>query len=208
VEGIFIFLKHLVTYRTGFETGPGHVGFVVGQSGAGAGFLRVLRFPLQSSFAPPITPESPSCIIRGMHNRPMCGRSAGRAGSYRDIGAWTKDLRNLNLVDLTKGPNGSVTPTPPKKKYFPQHTARVLRHNNFHFDNYERETRVITRLSAIFSFPFSNSYTSIFDDSLSTNHVAFSDTKESGLQGVKSNCTDIFVAKFLCTDTLKNYGII
>jgi hypothetical protein len=27
--------------------------------------LRVLRFPLQSSFAPPITPQSPSCIIRG-----------------------------------------------------------------------------------------------------------------------------------------------
>jgi hypothetical protein len=49
----------------------GHVGFVVGQSGAGAGFLRVLRFPLQSSFAPPITPQSPSCIIWGMHNRPM-----------------------------------------------------------------------------------------------------------------------------------------
>jgi hypothetical protein len=55
----------------GFETGPGHVGFVVGQSGAGAGFLRILRFPLQSSFAPPITPQSPSCIIRGMYNRPM-----------------------------------------------------------------------------------------------------------------------------------------
>jgi hypothetical protein len=34
-------------------------------------FLRVLRFPLQSSFAPPITPQSPSCIIRWMHNRPM-----------------------------------------------------------------------------------------------------------------------------------------
>jgi hypothetical protein len=47
------------------------VGFVVGQSGAGAGFLRVLRFSLQSSFAPPVTPQSPSCIIRGMYNRPM-----------------------------------------------------------------------------------------------------------------------------------------
>jgi hypothetical protein len=58
-------------------SGPGHVGFVVGQSGAGVGFLRVLRVPLQSSFAPPITPQSPSCIIRGMYNRPMCGRSAG-----------------------------------------------------------------------------------------------------------------------------------
>jgi hypothetical protein len=64
------------------------VGFVVGQSGAGAGFLRVLPFPLQSSFAPPITPESPSCIIRGMHNRPMCGRSAG---TYRDLGDLNKE---------------------------------------------------------------------------------------------------------------------
>jgi hypothetical protein len=45
---------------------PGrHVEFCGGQSGAGAGFLRVLRFPLQSLFAPPITPQSPSCIIRG-----------------------------------------------------------------------------------------------------------------------------------------------
>jgi hypothetical protein len=32
---------------------------------------RVLRFPLQSSFAPPITPQSPSCIIWGMYNRSM-----------------------------------------------------------------------------------------------------------------------------------------
>jgi hypothetical protein len=55
----------------GFETGPGHVGFVVGQNGAGADFLRVLRSPLQSSFFPPMTPQSPSCIIRGMYNRPM-----------------------------------------------------------------------------------------------------------------------------------------
>jgi hypothetical protein len=54
----------------GFETGPGHVGFAVGQSGAGAGFLRALRFPLQSSFAPPITPQSPSCVIRPMW--PQC----------------------------------------------------------------------------------------------------------------------------------------
>jgi hypothetical protein len=77
------------------------VGFVVGQSGAGADFLRVLLFPLQSSFAPPITPQSPSCIIRGMHNRPMCGRSAG---AYRDLGDYLK-----------KGPNGGVSPTPPKK---------------------------------------------------------------------------------------------
>jgi hypothetical protein len=34
----------------------GHVGFCGGQSGAGAGFLRVLRFPLPI-FIPPIAPE-------------------------------------------------------------------------------------------------------------------------------------------------------
>jgi hypothetical protein len=34
-----------------------HVGFCGGQSGAGAGFLRVLRFPLPN-FIPPIAPES------------------------------------------------------------------------------------------------------------------------------------------------------
>jgi hypothetical protein len=80
------------------------VGFVVGQSGAGAGFLRVLRFPLQSSFAPPITPQSPSCIMRGMYNRPMCGRSAG---TYRDLGALKqRDLRNQNPGDLKRDLRG------------------------------------------------------------------------------------------------------
>jgi hypothetical protein len=40
-----------------------------GQSGAGAGFLRVLRFPLPI-FIPTIAPESPSSIIWGLYNRP------------------------------------------------------------------------------------------------------------------------------------------
>jgi hypothetical protein len=39
-------------------------GICSGQSGAGAGFLRVLRFPLPI-FIPPITPQSPSSIICG-----------------------------------------------------------------------------------------------------------------------------------------------
>jgi hypothetical protein len=39
------------------------------QSGAGAGFLRILRFPL-SIFIPPIAPQSPSSIIWGLYNRP------------------------------------------------------------------------------------------------------------------------------------------
>jgi hypothetical protein len=39
------------------------------QSGAEAGFLRVLRFPLPI-FIPSIAPHSPSSIIRGWYNRP------------------------------------------------------------------------------------------------------------------------------------------
>jgi hypothetical protein len=41
-----------------------------GQSGAGAGFLRVLRFPLPI-FISPISPQSPSSIIWGWYNRPV-----------------------------------------------------------------------------------------------------------------------------------------
>jgi hypothetical protein len=41
-----------------------------GQSGTGAGFLRVLRFPL-TIFIPSISPQSPSNIIRGWYNRPV-----------------------------------------------------------------------------------------------------------------------------------------
>jgi hypothetical protein len=44
-------------------------GIYGGQSGAGAGFLRVLRFPLPI-FIPPIAPQSPSSIIWGLYNRP------------------------------------------------------------------------------------------------------------------------------------------
>jgi hypothetical protein len=40
------------------------------QSGAGAGFLRVLRFALPI-FIPPIAPQSPSPIIWGWYNRPQ-----------------------------------------------------------------------------------------------------------------------------------------
>jgi hypothetical protein len=39
------------------------------QSGGGAGFLRVLRFPLPI-FIPPIAPKSPSSIIWGLYNKP------------------------------------------------------------------------------------------------------------------------------------------
>jgi hypothetical protein len=44
-------------------------GICGGQSGAGAGSLRVLRFPLPI-FIPSIAPQSPSPIIWGWYNRP------------------------------------------------------------------------------------------------------------------------------------------
>jgi hypothetical protein len=44
--------------------------FEMDKSDAGAGFLRVLRFPLPI-FIPPISPKSPSPIIRGWYNRPV-----------------------------------------------------------------------------------------------------------------------------------------
>jgi hypothetical protein len=45
-------------------------GICGGQSGAGAGFLQVLRFPLPI-FIPPTAPQSPSSIIWGLYNRPV-----------------------------------------------------------------------------------------------------------------------------------------
>jgi hypothetical protein len=44
-------------------------GICGGQSGTGAGFLRVLRFPLPI-LIPPTAPQSSSLIIRGWYNRP------------------------------------------------------------------------------------------------------------------------------------------
>jgi hypothetical protein len=48
-------------------------GFCGGQSGTGAGFLRVFRFTLPI-LIPPNAPHS-SYIIRGWYNRPLSGRS-------------------------------------------------------------------------------------------------------------------------------------
>jgi hypothetical protein len=66
-------LKRLVAgfppWRPGFDPGVWSSGICGGQSGAGADFLRVLRFPLPI-FIPPIAPQSPSPIIWGWYNRP------------------------------------------------------------------------------------------------------------------------------------------
>jgi hypothetical protein len=45
-------------------------GICGGQCSAGAGFVRVLRFPLPISI-PPISPQSPSPVIWGWYNRPV-----------------------------------------------------------------------------------------------------------------------------------------
>jgi hypothetical protein len=56
--------------RPGFQPRAYSCGICCGQSGAGAGFLRVLRFPLPI-FTPPISPQSPSPIIQGWCSRPV-----------------------------------------------------------------------------------------------------------------------------------------
>jgi hypothetical protein len=56
--------------RLGFEPRSGRI--CGGQSGTGAGFLRVLRIPLPI-LIPPTAPHS-SSIVRGWYNRPVSGR--------------------------------------------------------------------------------------------------------------------------------------
>jgi hypothetical protein len=56
-------------------------GICGGQSGTGAGFLRVPRFPLPIR-NPPTAPRSSSSIIRGWYNRPVSGRGSKWAQSH------------------------------------------------------------------------------------------------------------------------------
>jgi hypothetical protein len=51
-------------------------GICGGQSGAGAGFLRVLQFPLPI-FIPPVAPQSPSPIVWGWYNSPVVAEVQG-----------------------------------------------------------------------------------------------------------------------------------
>jgi hypothetical protein len=62
---VFIYFKLATRVRSRVWSS----GICGGQSGAGAGFLRVLRFPLPI-FIPPSAPQSPSPIIWGWYNRP------------------------------------------------------------------------------------------------------------------------------------------
>jgi hypothetical protein len=74
----FLIQKYLMNFKLIYE-GPTTAAWVRarvwscgicgGQSGTGAGFLRVLRFPLPI-FIPPIAPQSSSSIIWGLYKRP------------------------------------------------------------------------------------------------------------------------------------------
>jgi hypothetical protein len=61
--------RWLLTAATRVRARVWSCGICGGQNGAGAGFLRVLQFPLPICI-PPIAPQSPSSIIWGSYNRP------------------------------------------------------------------------------------------------------------------------------------------
>jgi hypothetical protein len=62
--------RRLPTAATRVRARVWSCGICVRQSDAGAGFLRVLGFPLPI-FIPPITPQSPSSVIWSWYNRPV-----------------------------------------------------------------------------------------------------------------------------------------
>jgi hypothetical protein len=66
--------RRLPTAAGGVRAHVRTCGIYGGQSGTGADFLRVLRFPLPI-LIPPSAPHS-SSIIRGWYNRPVSGRRA------------------------------------------------------------------------------------------------------------------------------------
>jgi hypothetical protein len=56
--------------RPGFKPGSSYVGFVVDKVALDQVFSEYFRFPLPI-FIPPISPQSPSPIIRDWYNRPI-----------------------------------------------------------------------------------------------------------------------------------------
>jgi hypothetical protein len=85
-------------------------GICGGQSGAGAGFLRVLRFSL-AIFNSPIAPQSPSPIIWGWYNRAEvaavpCGLSLTPPSNKKKVGKMTdkfkyRKIQNFNTPVVT-----------------------------------------------------------------------------------------------------------
>jgi hypothetical protein len=94
-----------------------------GQIGTGAGFLRILRFPLPI-IIPTIAPPSPSSIIRGWYSRTNSGlsiKSAFVLSSSRDReGPFRGDA-----LDLYPGGN-SIKPRPvPSKSFHTYHSSII-----------------------------------------------------------------------------------
>jgi hypothetical protein len=66
-------------------------------SGAGADFLRILRFPLPI-FIPPVAPQSPSSIIWGWYSRLIVGSVP--SGLSRTL---LRILKNKNIKNMKGG---------------------------------------------------------------------------------------------------------
>jgi hypothetical protein len=66
------------------------------QSGTGAGFLRVLRFPLPI-LIPPTAPHS-SSIIRGWYNRPVSGRRTKWTQSHPTLRKLKKNIHDVEGI--------------------------------------------------------------------------------------------------------------
>jgi hypothetical protein len=81
----------------------GSCGICGEQSGAGAGFLRVLRFPLPI-LIPPTAPHSSSMsIVRGWYNRPVSGRRTKWTQSHLTPPQETKQYYYLeNMIKVQK----------------------------------------------------------------------------------------------------------
>jgi hypothetical protein len=75
-----------------------------GKSGTGAGFLRVLWFPLPI-LIPPTAPHL-SSIIRGWYNRPVSGRRTKWTQSHPT----PRDLKKTSCFRKSKGGDARITP--------------------------------------------------------------------------------------------------
>jgi hypothetical protein len=69
VSKVMCSFQIMKVHKLSNQPGSGHVGFRGGQSGAGAGFLRVLRFPLPI-FIPPTAPKIILIYHRDLYSRP------------------------------------------------------------------------------------------------------------------------------------------
>jgi hypothetical protein len=69
------------TAEARFQAQVRSCGICGGQGGTGAGFLRVLWFPV-SILIPPTAPHSSSSIVRRWYNRPISGRRTKWAQSH------------------------------------------------------------------------------------------------------------------------------